>query len=257
MDWFPTLALRRKALVVTERLAATYHATAPQRGEDGRLPALDELILTLLSQSTTDVNSWRGYQALRERFPSWDAVADAPLDAVEATIRVCGLSRRKAPRLQAILRRVRAERGQLSLDFLQTVPPDEALAYLQSFVGVGRKTASCVLLFSLGLPAMPVDTHVLRVTRRLALIPPCTSAEQAHDFLEALLPEEAYLLFHVNVIAHGRQTCTARHPACARCPLLDECAHGQAGMTPEHEEASGGRTAGVAPVESLLHKSDG
>ncbi len=94
-------------------------------------------------------------------------------------------------------------------------------AYLMSFHGVGRKTASCVLLFSLGLPAMPVDTHVLRVTRRLALIPPLTSAEQAHDLLEALLPEEEYLTFHVNVIAHGRQTCTARHPACERCPIFD------------------------------------
>ncbi len=111
------------------------------------------------------------------------------------------------------------------------------MAYLQSFHGVGRKTASCVLLFSLGLPALPVDTHVLRVTRRLALIPPLTSADQAHDLLEALLPEESYLSFHVNVIAHGRRTCSARHPACECCPVFDQCAYGQ-GLVRSEQSAS-------------------
>jgi endonuclease-3 len=107
------------------------------------------------------------------------------------------------------------------------MPPDEALAYLTSFHGVGRKTASCVLLFSLDMPAMPVDTHVLRVARRLDLIPQRGSADEAHDLLESLLPEELYMAFHVNVIAHGRQTCTARNPACERCPVLALCPYGQ------------------------------
>jgi endonuclease III len=226
MEWFPSTALRRRALEIMARLEAAYHAAPPHRGQDHRLPAVDELVLTLLSQSTTDVNSWRGYEALRARFPSWDAVADAPLAAVEEAIRPGGLSRQKAPRIQALLRRIRAEHGAITLEGIAAMPPDEALAYLMSFHGVGRKTASCVLLFSLGLPAMPVDTHVLRVARRLELIPATASADQAHDLLEALLPEENYLTFHVNMIAHGRRTCTARHPACERCVVLELCPYG-------------------------------
>lgn len=227
MDWFPTLALREKAAKVTRILRETYHATGPERGHGARVPPVDELVLTILSQSTTDVNSWRGYQALKATFADWDAVADAPVERVEDAIRPGGLSRQKAPRIQAILRQIREERGTITLDFLAALPPDDALAYLQSFHGVGRKTASCVLLFALNMPAMPVDTHVLRVARRLALIPPRASADQAHDLLESLLPEEEYLPFHVNMIAHGRQTCTARNPACERCPVLLLCPYGQ------------------------------
>jgi endonuclease-3 len=225
--WFPTMAMRNKALEIGERLRATYHAEGPARGHTARLPAVDEVVLTFLSQSTTDINSWRGYQALKARYPNWAAMAAAPVSEIEATIRLCGLARQKAPRIKAFLQRLREERGELSLEFLRALPPDEALAYLQSFHGIGRKTASCVLLFSLDMPAMPVDTHVLRVARRLELIPPKTSAEQAHDLLESLLPEEWYLPFHVNMIAHGRQTCTARRPACERCPIYDLCPYGQ------------------------------
>ena len=226
MDWFPTLALQQKAREVAVRLEAVYQSVGPERGNFRRLPAVDELVLTLLSQSTSDVNSWRGYRALKERFPCWEAVAEAPVEEVERAIRSCGLSRQKAPRMQALLQRLRAERGAITLDFLTELPPDEALAYLMTFHGVGRKTASCVLLFSLEMPALPVDTHVLRVARRLELIPERGSADAAHVLLESLLPETCYLTFHVNVIAHGRQTCTARHPACTRCPLLDLCPWG-------------------------------
>jgi endonuclease-3 len=225
MNWFPTMELREMAGVVTRALREAYHACAPFHG--AAIAPLDELVLTILSQHTTDANSWRGYQALHARFPDWDAAADAPVDEIEAAIRSCGLSRQKAPRIKAILQGLRAERGSITLDFLANMPPDEALAYLQSLHGVGRKTASCVLLFSLGMPAMPVDTHVHRVARRLALIPEAAGAEQAHDLLEALLPEEDYLDFHVNMIAHGRQTCTARRPACERCPVAHLCAYGK------------------------------
>jgi len=231
MDWFPTLELREKIAEVTRLLRDTYHAEGPRRGHAASVPPTDELVLTVLSQSTTDVNSWRGYQALRERYGGdWEKVADAPVAEIEEAIRPCGLSRQKAPRIKAILRRLREERGSVSLDFLAVMPPDEALEYLMSFHGVGRKTASCVLLFSLGMPAMPVDTHVHRVARRLALIPPTVSAEQAHDLLEALLPEDDYYDFHVNMITHGRQTCTARNPACERCPVLRLCPYGLARM---------------------------
>jgi len=227
MDWFPTLALRDKALEITARLTQAYHAELSLAVTGRRVSPVDELVLTVLSQSTTDVNCHRGYRALRERFADWDAVAEAPETEVEAAIRSCGLSRRKAPRIQALLRRIRAEHGQMTLDHLAEMPVDAALAYLQSFDGVGRKTASCVLLFALAMPALPVDTHVLRVAGRLELIPAQTGAEQAHDLLEALLPEEAYLSFHLNMVAHGRRTCTARLPACARCPILDKCSFGK------------------------------
>lgn len=227
MDWYPTQALRDTARRITDIVAATYQVEAPERGHAVSLPAVDELVLTILSQSTTDVNSWRGYEALDARYPSWDAVADAPVEEIEALIRPCGLSRQKAPRIKAILQQIRTERGQLGLDFLTEMPPDEALAYLMAFPGVGRKTASCVLFFALGMPAMPVDTHVLRVSRRLALLPEKCDADTAHDLLEALLPEDLYGAFHLNIIAHGRRTCTARNPACAGCVLLELCPEGR------------------------------
>jgi endonuclease-3 len=227
MNWFPTLELQEKVRTISTRLQAVYHAEAPLHGGGSeRLSPVSELVLTFLSQSTTDTNSWRGYQALQAKFADWEAMADAPVEEIEAAIRPCGLSRQKAPRIKAMLQQLREEHGHITLDFLADMPPDEALAYLMSFHGVGRKTASCVLLFSLGMPAMPVDTHVLRLARRLALIPEQTGADEAHDLLESLLPEELYLVFHVNMIAHGRQTCFAQHPACERCAISDLCPFG-------------------------------
>lgn len=240
MNWFPSMALRATAAEIGRRLVAMYHVTGPMPGHGATLPPVDELVLTFLSQSTTDANSRRGFQQLRERFPHWEAVADAPVEAIEAAIRVCGLSRQKAPRIKAALQRIREEQGAITLDHLAELPPDDALAYLTSFNGVGRKTASCVLLFALGMPFMPVDTHVLRVARRLELIPATTTAEEAHALLEALLPEEAYLPFHVNMIAHGRQTCTARRPACDRCPVQPCCPYGQRAL-PARQDEEGSR----------------
>ena len=220
------MEIREKVAEITARLTDAYHADSLARSHGGSLPPVDELVLTFLSQSTTDVNSWRGYRTLRARFPDWEAVADAPVEEIEEAIRAGGLARRKAPRIQAALRRLREERGRVTLDFLAEMTPRDALAYLMSFHGVGRKTASCVLLFSLGMPAMPVDTHVLRVARRLRLIPARATAEQAHDLLEALAPPADYYRFHVNMIAHGRQTCAARRPACPRCVILELCPYG-------------------------------
>ena len=237
MDWFPSMELRARISAITERFVETYRVTGPQPGHAACLPPVDELVLTYLSQSTTDVNSSRGFQALRERFADWEAVADAPVEEIEAVIRPCGLSRQKAPRIKAALQHLRAERGSVTLDFLAEMPPDEALAYLMSFHGVGRKTASCVLLFSLGMPVMPVDTHILRIARRLQIVPPDATADQAHDMLEALLPEENYLAFHVNTIAHGRQTCTARDPACPRCPVLEWCPYAGYGHWGRQDDA--------------------
>ncbi len=223
--WFPTAELRAHALRIMAALAAVYVAERPVHA--ARLPPEDELILTILSQSTTDSNSWRGYQALKAQFPSWEAVAAAPEGAIAAAIQLCGLSQQKAPRIKAILQTLQATHGRVTLAHLADLPPDEALAALMAFPGVGRKTASCVLLFSLGMPVMPVDTHVHRVATRLALLPARTSAEGAHDLLEALLPETAYLPFHLLLIAHGRQTCLARRPACERCPVSALCPLGR------------------------------
>ncbi len=194
------------------------------------LPAMDELISTILSQSTTDVNRDRAFDALRARFPTWEAVRDAPTGAVIEAIRVAGLANQKGPRIQAVLRAITAERGALDLEFLRAWPVAEARAWLTQFKGVGPKTAAIVLLFSLGLPGFPVDTHVHRVTGRLGLRPEKLSAEDSHAFFEALLPPETFYAAHLNIIRHGREVCHARQPACGRCVLLRLCPYGRAQM---------------------------
>jgi len=181
------------------------------------------LVSTILSQNTNDVNRDRAFEYLRERFPTWEAVRDAPLEALVEAVRPAGLAPTKAPRIQGALRRITAERGEISLDFLAGMGLEEAREWLLSIPGVGPKTAAIVLCFALGKPAFPVDTHVHRVTRRLGLIPPATSREKAHELLEELVPPEIYYPFHLNLIAHGRAVCHARNPECARCILRDEC----------------------------------
>ena len=186
-------------------------------------PPLDELIYTILSQATADINTARAYAELTARFPDWPSVMDAPPEAVSAAIRSAGLSNLKGPRIQNALRHILRERGELSLDFLADLPLDEALAWLTAIDGVGPKTAAIVLLFSLGRAAFPVDTHVHRVTLRLGLIPPRTTAVKAHTLLAALGPPETYYAMHVNLIRHGREICRARAPLCHVCPLQDWC----------------------------------
>jgi endonuclease-3 len=193
----------------------------PQRRNPS--PPLDTLIGAILSQNTSDVNSHRAYEHLRQRFPDWAQVRDAPTEDVIETIRSAGLANLKGPRIQQVLRRISDERGELSLDFLADAPLDEAQAWLTDLNGVGPKTAAIVLLFSLGRPAFPVDTHVHRVSRRLGLIPERTSAEKAHTLLEARLPHDWYYPFHMNLVRHGRQVCHARNPNCEECILPDLC----------------------------------
>jgi endonuclease-3 len=181
------------------------------------------LVGTILSQNTNDVNRDRAFEQLRERFPTWEAVRDAPEQALIDAIRPAGLAPTKGPRIQEALRRIAAERGEISPDFLADLPVEEARAWLLSIPGVGPKTAAIVLLFALGKPAFPVDTHVHRVTRRLGLIPEKTSREHAHELLEQLVPPEIYYPFHINLIEHGRAVCHARAPECDRCVLQDHC----------------------------------
>jgi len=182
-----------------------------------------ELVLTLLSQHTSDHNSGQAMHRLLERFPGWDDVIAAPTAEVEEAIRPGGLAPTKAPRMQAMLAEVRERAPDFDLRELAEIPLEEAKAWLRSLPGVGPKTAACVLLFALARPALPVDTHVDRVARRLGLLPRKMSAERAHDRLEAMLAPEQVYAFHVDLIQHGRRTCHARTPGCERCPLLERC----------------------------------
>ncbi len=184
---------------------------------------LSVLISAILSQNTSDVNRDQAWRRLRERFPTWESMLAADTAEIAEAIRPGGLANVKAPRIQEILQAIRQERGEFTLDFLAEMGVDEARRWLTSLNGVGPKTAAIVLLFSLGKPAFPVDTHVHRVSRRLGLIGPKTSREQAHEVLEELLPPEIYYTFHLNLIAHGREVCKSQQPRCAACVLREHC----------------------------------
>jgi endonuclease III len=187
------------------------------------LPPLDELIDCILSQSTTDANRDRAFAALKEMFPTWEAVMNAPVAAVIAAIKPAGLSNQKAPRIQEILRRIQAERGELNIDFLADLPIEEAKAWLTSFHGVGPKTAAIVLCFAFQRPAFPVDTHIHRVGQRIGFLPQGISADNAHPVMETIIPPEDYFPFHLNMIRLGREICHARNPRCELCPLTPYC----------------------------------
>lgn len=187
------------------------------------LPPLDELVSTILSQNTNDSNRDRAFFALRARFPTWDAVRDAAEEDVIEAIRPAGLANQKGPRIQQVLKEITRQRGELDISFLADLPTEQATEWLVSFKGVGPKTAAIVMLFSLGKPAFPVDTHIYRVSGRLGLRPERMSADQAHIHLASILPAEAYYPAHLNLIRLGREVCQARRPACAKCPLTDLC----------------------------------
>lgn len=189
-----------------------------------RRDLIDVLVRTILSQNTNDVNSDRAMARLRGRFRSWAAVRDAPVGAVVDALRPAGLGALKAPRIQAALKTISKEGGgRLSLDFLRRWPADRAKQWLRSLHGVGPKTAAIVLVFGLGKPAFPVDTHVYRVGRRIGLIPEDMSVEQAHDWMEALVRPERYGAFHLLLVRHGREVCRAARPRCEICPVRRMC----------------------------------
>lgn len=211
--------LAEKALLVHQRLLDFYG----QPEWRNPLPALDELVSTILSQNTNDINRDRAFDALVAKFPTWEAVRDAPEAEVIEAVRVAGLANQKGPRIQAVLRAITEQVGELDLEFLRDYPDDEAMAWLMQFKGVGPKTAAIVLQFSLDKPAFPVDTHVHRVSGRLGLRPESMSAEKAHDHLADLFPPESYYAAHLNIIRLGREICSARNPDCPNCPLNDIC----------------------------------
>lgn len=215
--------LSSRIALIVRRLEKAY---GPQRWRCWGGP-LDGLIGTVLSQHTSDVNSDAAFRSLKRAFATWKACMDAPAEGVERAIRSGGLARQKTRSIQAILRFIHKDRGRLSLEFLRRRPMERARAYLLALPGVGPKTAACVLLFNLGKPALPVDTHVHRVSWRLGLIPDDATAEDAHEILEPACPPKQVYAFHVLVIRHGRQICKARKPRCGECVLADICPSAQ------------------------------
>jgi endonuclease-3 len=184
---------------------------------------LSELILTILSQHTSDHNRDRAFESMRRRFPTWKEVRDAPTDELADAIKSGGLANIKAPRIQEVLRQISKERDELNLDFLLAMPVDEAKAWLARFKGVGPKTAACVLMFACGMPVLPVDTHVYRVSQRIGLIGPRTNAEKAHAELEALVEPGKRYSFHIYLISYGRKVCHAQNPLCEKCVVSRWC----------------------------------
>jgi endonuclease-3 len=184
---------------------------------------ISELVLTILSQHTSDTNSGKAFANLITVFPDWDAIQAASVDEIAEATRAAGLSASKAPRIKAALEQIKQERGNYDLYFLADLPLEEARSWLVALKGVGPKTAACVLMFALGRPALPVDTHVFRVSMRLGLLPAKATPEAAHRILESAVPAEAIYDFHVGLIKHGRHVCSARNPACARCIFNDIC----------------------------------
>lgn len=208
---------------IIERLSALY-------GEPIWRPHGDpmaELVLTILSQNTSDTNSGRAYMNLVGTFPGWPLLMAAPVDEIERAIAVGGLAKQKAPRIKASLEAIWGARGSFDLEFLREMPLDEAKAWLREMKGVGPKTTACVLMFSFGRPALPVDTHVHRVAQRLGYVSPTGTAEKSHDVLEAVLPPDLVYPFHILLIKHGRRLCRAQRPLCEQCPLLDGCPAGR------------------------------
>ena len=189
---------------------------------------IDELIATVLSQHTNDINRDKAFEQLKRRFPSWEQVLRAPVRKIASAIKPAGLANQKAPRIKAILQRIaEANEGDLSLEFLEEMPTDEALGWLKNLPGVGPKTAACVLLFSFGKPVFPVDTHIFRISKRLGWLDEKVNEAKANELLDQVVPNEIKYRLHLNMIAHGRQICRPQNPRCQECVIKHLCEYFQ------------------------------
>jgi len=187
---------------------------------------IDELVATVLSQHTNDVNRDRAFRQLKRRFPNWEQVLHAPTRSIAAAIKPAGLSNQKAPRIKAMLQRIaEANEGKLSLNFLAEMPVSEAMDWLKRLPGVGPKTAACVLLFSFGKPVFPVDTHIYRISKRLGWLDEKVSEARANELLDKVVPDEIKYRLHLNMIAHGRKICKPQNPRCDECVLKHLCGY--------------------------------
>jgi endonuclease-3 len=201
---------------------------------------LDGLVHTILSQNTSDANSHLAFRRLKERFPRWEDAAAAGPAEIEEAIRPGGISRVKAARIAELLERVRGDFGSYCLAPLAEMEPRDALAYLVDIPGVGRKTAAVLLLFQLGHPLFPVDTHVLRVGKRLGLIPVRAGADRAHEVMDSLVPDDIKYRLHLNMVEHGRKVCRARRPRCVECCLREMCLGAETATAEPRAEGRGG-----------------
>jgi endonuclease-3 len=213
---------KRQVRYITQNLEATYGVPRHNRADD----PLDELILTILSQSTSDANSRRAFESLKKRFPDWEAARRARPSTIAAAIKSGGLANVKSVVIKNVLNEIKRRRGRLDLSFLRTISVAGAKEFLTSLKGIGPKTASCVLLFACRRPVFPMDTHIFRITRRLGLTPSSCSDERAHELMERLVPAGKHYSLHINLIHHGRQVCHPRNPDCQRCSLVEYCKYG-------------------------------
>ncbi len=213
---------RTKPIAIADLLDVFTTAYGPRPWYSRNEP-LTELVTTILAQHTSDLNAERSFGLLWQRYGGWQAIVDAPTEQVVETIRTGGLAQQKGPRIQGVLHEIHRRRGDFDLHFLKDLPFDMALEWLTTLNGIGPKTARCVLVFSLGMPAIPVDTHVHRVLLRLGIIPPKLAADPAHKVIEAMVPEADKYRFHVYLIEHGRGVCRAINPRCEECPLQERC----------------------------------
>jgi len=209
-------------VVIEEVIELLEQEYGPRKWRTDRDP-IDVLIGTILSQNTSDANSGRAFVSLKASFGSWEAVASAPAEHIAQVIESGGLSQIKAIRIKQVLEQIKKEQGRISLYSLKAMDMAEAEEYLMRLPGVGHKTARCVLLFSLGKPSLPVDTHIFRVAKRLGLIDSRASVEKAHSLLQEQIPHSKVYQFHIHMIEHGRQICHARQPRCNRCILRSIC----------------------------------
>lgn len=211
--------IQKKAGKICQILVNKYGEEVSAR----KLPPIDELVMTILSQHTNDVNMYRAFESLKKAYTNWEEVLAAPQDELALSIRSSGMYNLKAKRIQAALREIKERVGQLDLSLIETMEIHEAKEWLTSLHGVGPKTAAIVLLFSFGLPVLPVDTHVWRVTKRLGIIDMNVSREKAHDLLEQIMPRDCIPSLNKNLVRHGREICHAQNPKCDECFLKKMC----------------------------------